>query len=141
MRLPLFFLSKFKEESIMLEGYSLNVVAAANTAFPFNNVTIQKGCTAVFNTVNTIQLNKCGVYMVACNGSAAAASTIQLAKDGVLQPQAQSTGTSPAFVTLVQVPHNNSNCCCASPTRIQIVNPTVAAETLTSINIVVTKIC
>ena len=125
----------------MFEGYSLNVTAAADAAFPINNVTIQKGCTAVLNGTSTVQFNKCGVYMVACNGSAAAASTIQLAKDGVLQPQAQSTGTSPAFVTLVQVPNSNSNCCCSSPTIVQVVNPTAAAETLTSLNIVVTKVC
>lgn len=80
--------------------------------------------------------------MIACNASAAAASTIQLAKDGVLLKEAQSTGTSPAFVTLVQVPKNNSNCCCySSPTIVQIINPTTASETLTSLNIVVTKVC
>ena len=102
----------------MLEVYSLNVVAAANTPFALTNASIEKGCTTELIGTSTIQLNKCGVYMVSCNGSAAAASTIQLAKDGVLQPQAQSTGTSPAFVTLVQVPVNNSNCYCVSPTKI-----------------------
>ena len=125
----------------MLEVYSLNVTAAANSPFALNNVTIQKGCTATLSGVGTIQLNKCGVYMVAVNGSAAAASTIQVTKNGVLQPQAQSTGTSPAFTTLVQVPTSNSNCCCSSPTLVQVVNPTDAAETLTSLNVVVTKIC
>ena len=125
----------------MLEAYSLNVTAAAGAAFQLNNVTIEKGCSAELNGIGTIELNKCGVYMVAVNGSAAAASTIQVAKDGILQPQAQATGTSPAFVTLVQVPSNNSNCCCSSPTIVQIVNPTDASETLTSLNVSVTKIC
>lgn len=125
----------------MLQVYSLNVTAAANSPFQLNNVTIKKGCSAELNGVGTIELNKCGVYMVAVNGSAAAASTIQLTKNGVLQPQAQSTGTSPAFVTLVQVPTNNSCCCSSSPTVIQVVNPTDASETLTSLNVCVTKIC
>lgn len=125
----------------MLQAYSLNVTANTNAAFPFNNVTLKKGCTAELSGINTIELNKCGVYMVQVNASAAAASTIQLTKDGVLQPQAQSTGTSPSFSTLVQVPTNNTCCCCSSPTRIQVVNPATAAATLTSINIVVTKLC
>ena len=125
----------------MLEAYSLNVTAAAGAPFPLNNVTIEKGCSVELNGVGTIRLNKCGVYMVAANASAATASTIQMIKNGVLQPQAQSVGNSPSFISLVQVPTNNSNCCCSSPTIVQIINPTDAAETLTSLNVCVTKIC
>lgn len=125
----------------MLEVYSLNVTAAADASFSLDNVTIEKGCTARLIGNSTIQLNKCGVYMVSCDGSAAAAATIQLKKDGVLQPQAQSVGTSPSFMTLVQVPNNNTNSCCSSPTTLQIVNPTAASETLTNLNVCVTKVC
>ena len=125
----------------MLQAYSLNVTAAAGAAFQLNNVTIKKGCSAELNGVGTIELNKCGVYMIAVNGSAATASTIQLSKNGILQPQAQSTGTSPAFVTLVQVNTNNSNCCCSSPTIVQILNPADASETLTFLKVCVTKVC
>ena len=125
----------------MIEAYSLNVTATANAAFPLASISLQKVTSATLVGTSTIQLNKCGIYMVAVNGSAAAASTIQLTRDGVLQPQAQSTGTSPAFTALVQVPQTNSNCCCTSPTAIQVVNPTAAAETLTSLNVVVTKVC
>lgn len=123
----------------MLEAYSLNVTAAANSPIPFNNVSIEKGCTARLTSPSTIELNKCGVYMLAVDASAAAAATIQLVKDDVLQPQAQSTGTSPSFVTLVQVDHNNSNCCCSSPTLLQV--RSITASTYTDANIVVTKIC
>lgn len=123
----------------MLEAYSLNVAVAANSAIPFNNVTIEKGCTARLPSPATVELNKCGVYMVAVDASATAAATIQLYKDGVMQPQAQSTGTSPSFTTLVQVDHNNCGCCCTSPTLVQIRTP--AAATFTDANIVVTKIC
>ena len=93
----------------MLQAYSLNVTAAANSAIPFNNVTIEKGTTAILSAPGTINLNKAGVYMVSADASSATAATIQLSRDGVLQPQATSTGTSPSFTTLVQVSRNN--CC------------------------------
>ena len=123
----------------MLEAYSLNVAVAADSPIPFNNTTIEKGCTAKLSSPATIELNKCGIYMVEVDASSAAAATIQLVKDDVLQPQAQSTGTSPSFTTLVQVDHNNSNCCCSSPTLLQI--RSITASTYTDANVVVTKIC
>lgn len=135
----------------MLEIYSLNLAVDENTAIPLNNVSIQKGCTAVNSAPATIQLNKCGIYMVSCDCSAipdtAGLMSIQLTKNGVLQPQAQaaSTGetgdtTTMGFQTLVQVNENNSNCCCSSPTLLQIVNTGVAV-TFPNINVCVTKIC
>ena len=48
----------------MLEGYSTNVTVAANASVPFNNVTIEKGCTAKLDAPGSIALNKSGVYMV-----------------------------------------------------------------------------
>ena len=126
----------------MLEGYSLNVAVPANSPVPFNNVTIEKGCTARIISPTTIVFNERGVYMVACDGSAAAASTIQLYKDSVAQPQAQSVGTTPNFITFVQVDRNNNpNCCCSSPITVQIYNPTDAEETFTNINVCVSKLC
>ena len=122
----------------MLEAYSVNVSVGANANIPFNSTTVQKGCTATKASADTINLNKCGVYMVAVDASAAASTTIQLYKDGVAQPQAQSTGTSPSFTTLVQVDKNNSCCPCTSPVAIQIQN--TAATTFTDANVVVTKI-
>ena len=123
----------------MLEAYSVNVAVTANTAIPFNATSIEKGCTARLTSPTTIELNKCGVYMVACDASAAAATTIQLSKDGVLQPQAQSTGITPSFVTLVQVPNNNTCCACSSPVTLNILNTTEA--TFTDVNVVITKVC
>ena len=124
----------------MLEVYSLDITVPANTAIPLNNVTIQKGNTAVNSSPATIQLNKCGVYMISCNASSEVSATIQLYKGGIAQPQAQSTGSSPSFVTLVQVDHSNSNCCCDSPTVLQIFNVDTAV-TYTDVNVCVTKIC
>lgn len=122
----------------MLEAYSLNIDVAANTAIPFQNVSLKKGCTAELSGTNTITLNKCGVYMVAVDATASVATTIQLYKDGIAQPQAQSTGTALSFVTLVQVPENNSCCPCSSGTTLQIINETAA--TYDNVNIVVTKV-
>lgn len=123
----------------MLQAYSTDIDVAANTAIPFNNLTLEKGCTARLSSPATIQLNKCGVYMVSVDSSAGAATNVQLYKDGVAQPQAQSTGLNPSFVALVQVDRNNSRCCCDSPTNLQVIADT--AVTFTNANIVVTKVC
>lgn len=122
----------------MLEVYSIDVDVAANTAIPFQNVSLKKGCTAELAGTNTITLNKCGVYMVSFDGSAEASTTVELYKNGVAQPQAQSTGITPSFETLVQVPENNSCCPCTSGVSLQIVNTT--ATTFTDANVVVTKV-
>lgn len=123
----------------MLEKYSTNVAVGAESFIPFNNVTIQKGCTAISSSPETIQLNKCGVYMVSVDASAGTSTTIQLYKDGVAQPQAQATGTAISFNTLVQVPTNNSCKCCDAPVTLQVWNET--AGTFVNANVCVTKIC
>ena len=122
----------------MIEAYSVNVAVGADTNIPFNSTSMSKGCTAVKTGPDTFELNKCGVYMVSVDCSTGTSTTIQLVKDGVLQPQAQSTGLTPSFVTLVQVPNNNTCCPCSSPTVIQVHNTT--AGTFTDANIVITKI-
>lgn len=122
----------------MLEAYSENVTVTANSAIPFQNVSIKKGCTAELSGTSTVELNRCGVYMVSVDASAETSTTIQLFKNGVAQPQAQSTGTSLCFVTLVQVPENNSCCPCTAPVSLQVVNTT--ATTFTDCNVVITKI-
>ena len=123
----------------MLEVYGTNITVEADTAIAFNGTSLKKGCTAELESLNTIQLNKCGVYMVEFDASAAAANTIQLYKDGIAQPQAQATGTNPSFTTLVQVDRNNSDCCCSSPVNLQFL--TTTAGTLTNANVCITKIC
>lgn len=123
----------------MLEAYSLNIAVGADASIPFNNVSIEKGCTARLVAPSTIELNKCGVYMVSFDGVTGTATTVQLYKDGIAQPQAQSTGTNVSFVTFVQVPVNNSRCCCSSPITLRVVNTT--AGTFTNANICVSKLC
>ena len=122
----------------MLEAYSTNVTIGANVNIPFNSTSLIKGCTATKPSADTINLNKCGVYMVACDASASASTTIQLYKDGVAQPQAQSTGLTPSFTTLVQVSEDNTCCPCTAPTTLQVRN--TVAGTLLDANIVVTKL-
>lgn len=134
----------------MLEIYSENITVGANSPIPFNNVSIKKGCTAVLSAPATVQFNKCGVYMVSCDASINPTATgeveIQLYKNGIPQPQAQSivdatTGeySTLHFTTLVQVPENNTSCCCSSPTTVQIINS--AESSFAIINVCVTKIC
>lgn len=124
----------------MIEAYSLNVEVGADSAISFNSTTIEKGCTVTHPSADTFNLNRCGVYMVSVDASAGENVTIQLYKNGVAQPQAQSTGGSPCFVTLVQSDRNNSCCACASPTVLQVQNVGDSA-TLTNCNICITKIC
>lgn len=124
----------------MLEVYSINATVGSLEPIPFNNVSLKKGCTAELSGTSTIQLNKCGVYMIAFDCSSAATTTVQLYKNGVAQDQAQATGGTPSFVTLVQVAENNSCCPCSSPTTVQILNATETEATLTNANVTVTKI-
>lgn len=123
----------------MLEVYSLNVTAASDSAIPLNNVSYKKGCTATIEGASSIALNKCGVYMVSVDASSAAAATVQMYKNGIAQAQAQSTGTTPNFTTLVAVDENNTCCPCSAPTVIQFVN-TGAEATFADFNVVVTKV-
>ena len=136
----------------MIESYSQNVTVLADSAIPFNSTSIQKGCTSIKSGTTTFELNKCGVYMVSFDVSVIATEigeiSIQLRKDGVLQPQAitevtaaDTTSIHPlSFVTLVQVKDNNSCKCCDGGVTIEIVNTGVGI-TASQANVVITKIC
>lgn len=135
----------------MLQAYSSNLVMDANAAYPFNNVTVDKGCAETLSAPASIQLNQRGVYLVEVDGFATGAEagngSTQLVVNGVAQPQAISSYTTAAadisnfgFKTFVQVATNNCQCnCVSSPTVLQVVNGE-AALTDAHINIVVTKI-
>lgn len=123
----------------MLEAYSTNVAVTADSAIPFNSTSLIKGCTATHPSADTFNLNKCGVYMVAFSASSEDATTVQLMKDGVALPQAQGTGATPSFTTLVQVDKNNNPCCaCESPVSLQVTSDT--AVTFLDCAISITKI-
>ena len=122
----------------MLEVYSTDLEITADTFVAFQNVSVKKGSTAELTGTGTIELNKCGVYMVSVDASASVATSLQLYKNGIAQPQAQGTGTTPSFITLVQVPENNCCCPCTSGVTLQVMNSTEAV--LSNVNCVVTKI-
>lgn len=135
----------------MLQAYSSNLEIAAGAAFPFNNVTVDKGCAETLSAPASIQLNQRGVYLVEVDGfgtgADAGTNIIQLNVNGVPQPQAITSFTTAAadvinfgFKTFIQVAENNCPCnCTSSPTVLQLVN---GEQDLTEahINIVVTKI-
>ena len=135
----------------MLQAYSSDLDVAANAAFPFNNITLDKGCSESLSGPASIQLNQRGVYLVEVDGFATpAAATLvsaQLYVNGVAQPQAISSFTGVAetadtfgFKAFVQVAENNCPCnCVSSPTILQVING-ITALTDAHINIVVTKI-
>lgn len=123
----------------MIQAYSLNVDVSADTPIPFNNVKTRKGCTADLSGASTIELNKAGVYMLSFDGVAGTSTTVQLYRDGVAQPEAQTTGTTLGFTTLVSVDRNNTACCCTSPVTLKLQNTTEA--TFPVANVVVTKVC
>ena len=135
----------------MLQAYSSNLSVDANAVFPFNNVTVDKGCAETLSAPASIQLNQRGVYLVEMDGfatgSEAADGSVQLYVNGVAYPQAISTFTTAAadivnynFKTFVQVANNNCQCnCISSPTVLQFMNGDTAL-TEAHINVVVTKI-
>lgn len=136
----------------MLQVYSSNLTVTADTVFPFNNVTVDKGCGEILSAPATIQLNQRGVYLVEVDGFGTGAATeigsAQLMVNGIAQPQAISSYAATAgnvsnfgFKTFVQVTSNNCKCnCVSSPTVLQVANG-AADLTDAHINVVVTKIC
>lgn len=136
----------------MLQAYSSNLSVAANTAFPFNSATVDKGRAEVLAAPASIQLNQRGVYFVQVDGygtgGATGDDTVQLYVNGVAQPQAISSFATAAatianfnFNCLIQVANNNCPCnCITSPTILQVMNGD-SALTDSHINIIVTKLC
>ena len=52
----------------MLQAYSSNIDVAANAVCPLNSAVIDKGCAETLAGAGTIELNRCGVYLVECDG-------------------------------------------------------------------------
>lgn len=137
----------------MIEAYSSNITVLANQPVPFNSVSIAKGCCVTQRALNTFVFNECGVYEVHFDASAAVSGAdaeniqLQLYKDGVPQPQANTIANSTSttdveamgFTTFVQVPKDNIPCCGSTPTTIQIMNG-AAEAVLTTANITIRKV-
>ena len=136
----------------MLQVYSSNIEVAANTAFPFNNVVMDKGCGESLSAPSTIQLNQRGIYLIEMDGfatpDAATEVSIQLYVNNVAQPQAITSFVPAAvtdtrtfgFKTFVRVLENNCNCnCLTSPTTLQFLNGDTAVSDA-HINVAITKL-
>ena len=136
----------------MLQVYSDNLAVEAATAFPFNNVSVDKWCAETLSAPATIQLKQRGVYLVELDGyatpDAATEVSVQLYVNGVAQPQAISSFVPASvtdartfgFKTFVRVLENNCNCnCLTSPTTLQFMNGETAISDA-HINVVITKI-
>ena len=136
----------------MIQSYSQNITVLTNSDISFNN-TFVKGKTVKQIGSSTFQFNKKGLYLVTFNGFGSTAGTagniaVQMVKDGVLVPEAQTVNTSSGttdietltFTTKVQVPHDNSECCNVSPTVVSFRNVGVEAV-FTLANVVITKVC
>ena len=138
----------------MIEVYSKNISVDQSTPIPLNNTALLKGTSVTRSGVATLVFNDCGIYQLTCNANVTTPegasgnidAVIQLEKNDVLQPQAISSATieegdtaSMTFTTLVQVPRNNCECPCCSPTVCDIENVGAAAQ-FTLVDIVVTKL-
>lgn len=135
----------------MLQAYTGLSSVASGAPIVFQTASIDKGCNETLRG-SVIDLNTKGIYLVHVDISAIASTAgnidISAYVDNAKQPQAFATETASDtssvhnlnFDTLVQVQCNNSDCCCAKPTVVSIVNGGVAITTVQA-NVVVYKIC
>ena len=136
----------------MLDIYSNNVTVAEQSPIPFNSTNVDKGCGITRPGTVTIQFNKCGVYKVDFHATAVAGTagtiTVQLRKNGILQPQTLTSQTAAdttssytlGFSTLIQVDRNNCKCnMCSIPVTIDVFNASTIPVTLDA-GIVVTPV-
>ena len=137
----------------MLDIYSSNVTVAEQSPIPFNSTNVDKGCGITRPGTVTIQFNKCGVYKVDFKSTAVAGAvgtiTVQLRKNGILQPQALASQTvadttssnALSFSTLVQVDRNNCKCnVCSIPVTIDVFNASTIPVTFDVADVVVTPV-
>lgn len=135
----------------MLDLYSLNIPVEQDASIPLNNVNVAKGCSTTHGAPSSVELNKCGVYMVSCSASITPTATgdvsIALARNGVIVPGISSVATTAAgepaalsFLTLIQVRDNNTCSCCSSPTTLQLFN-TGQVGIAPIVRMTVTKVC
>ena len=134
----------------MIQAYSQNVNANANSDIPFQVVKIDKGCFESLNGTGSFDLNHCGVYRVTVNGtvtpSEAGEIGVELFKDGVGQVETLTQITAAAatlypfsFTTFIPANRNNGNCACSTPTVLNVRNTGVAATY--NINLTIDKVC
>lgn len=122
----------------MLDVYSLNQTVPAGSSIPLNSVSLDNCCAEDLLSPSTIRLRKAGTYKIIVNAASATAATIALTKDGSVMPGTEMTGTNPSVSKFIPV---ECSCCCnTSGSLIQIINPTDASETFTTVSVTVEKV-
>lgn len=131
----------------MLQAYSTNLTVATKDLLTFQTVeAIGRTATASAGG-NTIMLNAPGVYYIAFNASGTTTDVgtfgVQMLKDGVAEPQAQSSVSTiaegngaVAFSTLISV---QKSCCCQN-NRVAITFEYTGGDGTAITNVVVTKV-
>ena len=132
----------------MLEVYSKGVTVPENVNFPLQTVKVWKGPTSTLSG-NVINLNRRGVYRVTVDAVATAAtagvSGIQLYRNGIADPAAETQATVPAagyaamgFTAYIQVEDDATPAPGSSPVQIQPI--ATGADATWDINICVERI-
>ena len=125
----------------MIYVYSISSQTVATEGpVQFSAVGVQRGREVTQSTETTITINCPGTYEIAFNGTAAAASTLQLYLNGEALSGALAEGTSLAFTALAAV---NPNCCAITtnlPARIQVINTGAAEATLSNAALTIVKV-
>ena len=125
----------------MIYVYSISSQTVATEGpVQFTTIGVQKGRGITQTTETTLTINCPGTYEIAFNGTAAAASTLQLYLNGEAVGGALAEGTSLAFTALAAV---NPNCCAVTtnlPARLQVLNTGDAAATLSNAALTIMKV-
>jgi hypothetical protein len=107
----------------MVQSFSTNVDVNANEAIPFNTIQTMKGCDVNHTSPTTYEINKCGLYLLLVDATAATDFTIEVYVNGVPQAATVRTGTNASIAHTIIVPNNNCRCNrCSSPTIVQVMN-------------------
>lgn len=136
----------------MIQVYNnVNTAVLAGGTIPFSGAINRRGCSATFDSPNTINLNSKGIYFITASftylPTATGTVTISMVINGVtstinVASESASTESAPINITipaLVKVTDNNNCCCVDNATTISfIVN---VAGTISNSNVVVTKVC
>ena len=133
----------------MLEVYSKGVTVPENTNFPLQSVKVWKGPTSVLSG-NVINLTRRGVYRVTVSAVATSAtagvSGIQMYRNGVAEPAAETQSTVPAagyaamsVTTYIQVADDATPDPGSSPVQLQFI--ATGAEATWDISICSERLC
>lgn len=136
----------------MIQVYNnVNTAVTAGGTIPFSGSINRRGCTTLFDSPNTIQLEERGTYYIMANftylPTEAGTVTIYMVVNGVtstinIGSSSTSTAGSPVNITipsLIRVNSSNNCPCVDNETTIHYIAN--VAGTISNSNVVVTKVC